>query len=107
MGGNIRIEDFPGIGFDSAAMIVTALGTVELIVGVLLVLGLLTRYAAALIVVYMTITFVTLGLPVWKFSVLKDAAILGSAVSLALMGGGAASLDSKLLSRWRPVRAGP
>jgi putative oxidoreductase len=96
-------ESFVGWGFPFPGLCARAVGTFELIGGVLLILGLLVRPLAILFIVQMAVAwyvsvfiikkpFLSLGRPGWDVIALLAV----GALSLALNGGGTLALDAAL-----------
>ena len=81
----------------SADTFITVLGAVEVISGIFLIIGLFTRYVGALVALMMAgtvILFINAPQPGIGF-IVKDFAILGAGISLALTGSGVYSVDGK------------
>jgi len=90
-----------GIPLAGGAAILVAI--VELVGGIALVLGLFTRYVAALLAIDMAVAVLVVGLDggfwVWDNGVSFPLSLLAAAVALVLMGPGEAALDHALARR--------
>ena len=95
--------DAQGIPLADVAVVVVAV--TEVAAGIGLILGLFTRWAAALLVVDMTVAVLVVGLDggfwVWNNGVSFPLALLAAVLALLLTGPGEASLD-RLVGRRRP-----
>jgi uncharacterized membrane protein YphA (DoxX/SURF4 family) len=81
----------------SAGTFITVLGAVEVIFGIFLIIGIFIRYVGALVALMMAgtiILFINAPQPGTGF-IIKDFAILGAGISLALTGSDAYSVDGK------------
>ena len=102
-GGLERTEAFlSGLGFPVPAVFAVILACAEFLGGVCLVLGLFTRYAAALIFVIMTVAIIkvhlTHGLTGPSGYEFPLSLLVGS-IALMLLGPGKASIEKTLLKR--------
>lgn len=116
---------FEKMGYDSAEMLAPMVGGFEMLCGALVLLGLLTRFAAVPLICIMLTAIVTTKLPIlaghdlWGFQVRElstygfwsmahemrtDFAMLLGSVFLLIVGGGRWSVDAKLQRR-NPSRA--
>lgn len=85
------------IGIPAALFFAVVVGLVEFLGGILLVLGLLTRWASILLIIDMIVAIWRVK---WKMGFVNgwefDMALLAGAVALLLMGSGALSVESLL-----------
>ncbi len=92
---------FEKIGLPNADFLGPFVGTVEIICGLLVLIGLLTRFAAIPLIIIMLVAIVTTKLPmlndggIWKLlhESRTDWAMLLCSVFLLVKGGGAFSMD--------------
>lgn len=88
---------FDAQGIPAASLAVVLVGSVEIVAGAGLVLGLLTRWAAALLTIDMVVAVLVVGLDggfwVWNNGVSFPLSLLAATASLMLLGAGEASLD--------------
>jgi uncharacterized membrane protein YphA (DoxX/SURF4 family) len=97
---------FIKIGFENAAFWAYFTGTFEIVCGLLILLGLLTRFATLPLLIIMITAFVTTKVPILMdkgFAAMAheyrtDFAMTVLLVSLLVYGGGRNSLDRKLFS---------
>lgn len=113
---------FARIGFESPELVAGLVGSVEMVCGALILLGLMTRLAAVPIVVVMAVAIVTTKLPIllgrdvgpfhvrtldqygflaMAHEMRTDWAMLLGALFLALVGAGAWSVDAAVARRRR------
>lgn len=86
-------------------------GVFEIVCGILLLLGLLTRFAVIPMIINMLVAIYTTKLPVlakegfWKMAhaALLDYAMLFGLISILIAGAGTWSLDERLEHRWREM----
>jgi len=111
---------FVKIGIPAPGVMGPFVGTVEIVCGSLIILGLLTRLAAIPLIIDMCVALISTKLPIllghgfWRFSLSKlpsygfwsmvhearvDFAMLLGAIFLLIVGAGAWSLDARLASR--------
>jgi len=98
---------FEKIGLPSPDMLGTLVGSLEILCGLLVLLGLLTRYAVIPLIVIMLVAIFTTKIPLlseeglwamlhaWR----TDLSMLIGSTYLLLKGGGSYSLDRNLFSR--------
>jgi putative oxidoreductase len=102
-------------------------GTIEIICGTLILIGLMTRVAAMFLIIDMLVAISTTKIPIllghgfWRFGVSKlpsygfwamahearvDFTMLLGSIFLMIVGAGTWSIDQKMLSRWnQPQKA--
>jgi uncharacterized membrane protein YphA (DoxX/SURF4 family) len=92
-----EVAEFVRFGFPESALVVHAVGVVEVVAGVLLVLGLGTRPAALALAVVMAGAVLTAGLTVGgPFHLGLAPALLVANLWLLVAGSGSAALDRRL-----------
>jgi putative oxidoreductase len=95
---------FEAQGIPAARAAVTLVGLVEIVAGLALIAGVLTRIAAALLAVDMLVAILTVGVDggfwVWDSGVVFPLAMLAATLCLVLTGPGRAALDHQLGWRW-------
>ncbi len=95
---------FKKIGLPNPEFLGTFVGTTEIICGLLILVGLLTRFAAIPLIIIMLVAITTTKIPIladggiWKMlhESRTDWAMLLCSVFLLMRGGGAFSLDGKM-----------
>jgi putative oxidoreductase len=100
----LGVGRFTKIGLPSPAMLAPFVGGVEIVGGLLLLLGLFTRLASVAIIIDMIVAIATTKIPmllkdgVWKMAheARTDWSMLLGALFLLLVGAGAWSLDARL-----------
>jgi putative oxidoreductase len=118
--GEVGAGRFARIGIPSPEMTAPFVGTVEIICGTLILLGLLTRLAAIPLMIVMMVAIFSTKIPVllghgfWGFSLRQlpyygfwglaheartDYAMLLGSIFLLIVGGGAWSIDRRFVSR--------
>jgi putative oxidoreductase len=111
---------FVRIGIPAPEVMGPFVGTVEIVCGLLIILGLLTRLAAIPLIIDMCVALISTKLPIllghgfWRFSLSKlpaygfwsmaheartDFAMLLGSIFLLILGAGAWSLDARLASK--------
>ncbi|HEY2970927.1 MAG TPA: DoxX family protein [Pyrinomonadaceae bacterium] len=111
---------FVKIGIPAPEVMGSFVGTVEIVCGSLIILGLLTRLAAVLLIIDMCVALISTKLPIllghgfWRFSLSNlpsygfwsmaheartDFAMLLGSIFLLIAGAGAWSLDARLASK--------
>lgn len=101
---------FAKIGIPWPEVLAPIVGSVEIVFGVLVLLGLMTRLAVIPLIIVMLTAITTTKIPIlleqgfWKMAheARSDWAMLLSCLFLLIVGGGARSLDAKILSRSLP-----
>jgi putative oxidoreductase len=92
---------FAGFGFPAATTVVTFVMLAEIIGGLFLIFGLLTRYAAVWLSIILIVAFLVVGLRTAGspgfMGALKDIALLGATITLILSGARRPSLDEYFL----------
>ena len=92
-----EVAEFVRFGFPESALVVQAVGLVEVVAGVLLVVGLGTRLAAFALAVVMAGAVLTAGLTVGgPFHLGLAPALLVANLWLLVAGSGSAALDRRL-----------
>ncbi len=105
--GEVGAGRFAKIGLPNPDMLAPFVGSFEIICGILVLLGLLTRLAAIPLVVIMLVALSTTKIPIlldkgfWSMAhdSRTDFAMLLGSVFLLIVGGGLWSLDSRLSRR--------
>jgi putative oxidoreductase len=105
---------FEKIGIPSPEIVAPFVGSVEVVCGVLVLVGLLTRLAAIPLLVIMVTALATTKVPIllqdgfWKMAheSRTDWSMLLGSLFLLLVGSGPWSLDAKLWGRQRAERCG-
>ncbi len=108
--GRVGAGRFAKIGIPWPELLAPIVGSVEIVCGVLVLLGLMTRLAVIPLIIVMLTAITTTKIPIllnegfWKMAheARTDWAMLLSCLFLLIVGGGAASLDAKILSRSLP-----
>lgn len=104
LGPDVWTGIFEAQGIPLARAAVTLVGLVEIVAGLALIAGVLTRIAAALLAVDMLVAMLTVGVDggfwVWDSGVVFPLAMLAATLSLLLTGPGQAALDHQLGWRW-------
>jgi uncharacterized membrane protein YphA (DoxX/SURF4 family) len=111
---------FIKIGIPAPQVTAPFVGAVEIICGVLIILGLLTRLAAILLIINISVALISTKLPIllghgfWRFGLGKlpsygfwsmahearvDFAMLLGSIFLMIVGGGARSVDAMLAAK--------
>jgi len=106
---------FAKIGLPAPGVLAPFVGVVEIVCGLLVLLGLATRLVAVPLVIDMLVAIATTKIPillhrgVWAMAheARTDLAMLLGALFLLLVGAGPLSLDAWLAARQRPPRAPP
>ncbi|MGH9272292.1 MAG: DoxX family protein [Ilumatobacteraceae bacterium] len=94
------VDSFERYGIPAPDLAVYVAGTVELVGGLLLVVGLLVRLAAALVAVNMAVALATGGrVDVDLYHVGLGSLLLGAALFLVWAGAGPWSVDERLATR--------
>jgi putative oxidoreductase len=116
----LGVGRFIKIGIPAPQVMAPLVGVVEIVCGLLVVLGLLTRLAAIPLIIDMCVALISTKLPIllghgfWRFSLSKlpaygfwstaheartDFAMLLGSIFLLIVGAGAWSLDARLASK--------
>ena len=119
----LGVGRFIKIGIPAPQVMAPFVGVIEIVCGVLIILGLVMRLAAIPLVMDMCVALISTKIPIllghgfWRFSVSKlpsygfwsmahearvDFAMLFGAMFLLIVGAGAWSIDAMLASRKRP-----
>ncbi len=117
---DLGVGRFVKIGIPAPEVMGPFVGTVEIVCGSLIILGLLTRLAAIPLIIDMSVALISTKLPIllghgfWRFSVSKlpsygfwsmahearvDFAMLFGSIFLLIVGAGVWSLDARLESK--------
>lgn len=104
---DLGVGRFINIGIPSPEMMAPFVGTVEIICGSMILLGLLTRLAAVPVIVDMVVAIATTKIPIllkdgfWKMAheARTDWSMLLNSLFLLIIGGGAWSLDAYISKR--------
>jgi putative oxidoreductase len=123
---DLGVGRFIKIGIPAPQVMAPFVGVVEIVCGLLVVLGLLTRLAAIPLIIDMCVALISTKIPIllghgfWRFGVSKlpsygfwsmaheartDFAMLLGSIFLLIVGAGASSIDARLASS-RPQRNG-
>lgn len=100
----LGVGRFTKIGIPAPGLMAPFVGVVEIVFGLLLVLGLLTRIAAIPLLIDILVAIATTKIPMWMkdgfwktaHEARTDYAMLLGLVFLLLVGGGPLSVDSRL-----------
>jgi uncharacterized membrane protein YphA (DoxX/SURF4 family) len=106
----LGVGRFTKIGIPSPAVMAPFVGVVEIVFGLLLIVGLLTRLATIPLLIDILVAIATTKIPMllrdgfWKMAheARTDYAMLLGLVFLLLVGGGPLAVDSRLAGRKRP-----
>lgn len=107
----LGVGRFTKIGIPSPAVMAPFVGVVEILFGLLLIVGLLTRLATIPLLIDILVAIATTKLPMltgdgfWKMAheARTDYAMLLGLVFLLLVGAGPLAVDSRLAQRERPA----
>ncbi len=106
----LGVGRFTKIGIPAPAVMAPFVGVVEIVFGLLLIIGLLTRLATIPLLIDILVAIVTTKIPMlirdgfWKMAheARTDYAMLLGLVFLLLVGAGPLAVDSRLAGRNRP-----
>ena len=104
---SLGVGRFKSIGIPAPEVMAPFVGSVEIVCGVLVILGLVTRLAAVPLVIIMLVAIATTKVPIlfahgfWKMAhdARTDFAMLSGAACLVLIGAGPLSVDDWLVRR--------
>ena len=120
---DLGVGRFARIGIPAPQIMAPFMGVIEIVGGMLIILGLLTRLAAVPLIIDISVAIVSTKVPIllghgfWRFSLSKlptygfwsmahearvDYAMLLSSVFLLVVGAGAWSIDARLSARDSP-----
>ena len=103
---DLGVGRFVKIGIPAPQVMAPFVGVIEVVCGALIVLGLLTRFAAIALVIDMLVAFSTTKIPIllksgfWAMAheARTDYAMLLGAIFLMIVGAGRASIDARISS---------
>lgn len=110
----LGVGRFIKIGLPHPAFLSPFVGTFEIICGVLVIIGLLTRLASIPLIVIISTAIITTKIPILLHSGIwamlhearTDMSMLLGSIFLLIRGGGGWSLDYRILQKFRPETNG-